>query len=284
MQTGHQPWKEGEEAPHISRRRYIQWEGEEPSEPTYTIVLTAPSNQFVDIRILKPADQDAFNRLSEEKLKRNLRLDWAFGGQTTSSRVEDSSKKPTKCEWIHWVDNNVRYNEKAPMDAGIVYQHEEEGLSLEHGSMVNPATGKMTKYQEMWENIPMARVEGHSKWCVTARLDNPDLEAKGTIVRLAQYIHAVLRAGDTFAASIWMWEPESHSEANLENADAKLWSDVCGQETVSGRWKEVFSAGPYTIKCEAFMQPQSLEMGEELEADFGCFRIDGVWQWPGSLS
>jgi len=282
MQTEHLPWKQGEKAPHVSRRRYIQWEGEEPSEPTYTIVLTAPSNKFVDIRILKPDDQDAFNQLSNKKQKTNLWLDWAFGGQMTSSRIEHSRK--TQCEWLHWVDNRVSYNEKARVDAGITYQQEEKGLSLEHGSMVNPATGKMTNYQEMWEDVPMACVEEYNKWCVTASLDNPDLEAKGMIIRLAQYIHAVLRVGETFAASIWMWEPDSHHHASLETADAKLWSDVCGRATASGRWKEVFSAGPYAIECEAFMQPQKLEVGGELEADFGYFRVDGVWQWPRSLS
>lgn len=54
-------------APNISIREYIRWLPEEASEPTTTLVLTSAENRFVDIRIIKAANDSQPHTQTESK-------------------------------------------------------------------------------------------------------------------------------------------------------------------------------------------------------------------------
>ncbi|KAG6908467.1 hypothetical protein DXG01_004470 [Tephrocybe rancida] len=98
-----------------SFRLSIRWLPEEASEPTSTIVLTgARSGIFVDTRLFKEA--------------RSSELDWAIAGyRTTDPSFEEVEDKGT--------------NSILP-----------DGNTLEVGEMVNPDTGKMTPFEEVWRD------------------------------------------------------------------------------------------------------------------------------------
>ncbi|KAL1640774.1 hypothetical protein SLS58_006596 [Diplodia intermedia] len=65
----------------ISVREWICWEGESPMEPTSTLVLTAPSNTFVDTRLLLPTPFTPTAELPLPNAGGPLnRLEWAFSG------------------------------------------------------------------------------------------------------------------------------------------------------------------------------------------------------------
>lgn len=66
--------------PNRTLTRHIQ-EGEGPMEPTTTLVLSAPSNTFLDVRLLLPTPQTPPSELPLPNTGGPLnRLDWAFSG------------------------------------------------------------------------------------------------------------------------------------------------------------------------------------------------------------
>ncbi|KAG5638401.1 hypothetical protein H0H81_000178 [Sphagnurus paluster] len=98
-------------AAYRSLRLSIRWLPDEASEPTRTIVLTgARTGVFIDTRFLKGTRD----------------IDWAFAGyrftDPSSDEVEDSGTNTTL------PDGNI----------------------LEVGEMINPATRKMTPFEEIW--------------------------------------------------------------------------------------------------------------------------------------
>ncbi|KAJ7248899.1 hypothetical protein B0H12DRAFT_713991 [Mycena haematopus] len=112
----------------ISFRESIRWLPEEPSEPTQTIVLTSlKSGAFLDVR---------FNKETGD-------LDWAFAGYRFSST-------PNSTKFTHHIDSRT-LNPLHVVDVGANTPLP-VGRTLEAGEMVNPATGIMTPYEEIWRD------------------------------------------------------------------------------------------------------------------------------------
>ncbi|KAF8172825.1 hypothetical protein K438DRAFT_1851199 [Mycena galopus ATCC 62051] len=112
----------------ISFRESIRWVPDEASEPTQTTVLTsAKSGLFLDVR---------FNKDSGD-------LDWAFAGYRSSLEL-DSTK------FTHHIDSRTL----TPLDVVDVGTNTPlpDGRTLEAGEMVNPATGILTAYEEIWRD------------------------------------------------------------------------------------------------------------------------------------
>ncbi|KAL0950326.1 hypothetical protein HGRIS_010296 [Hohenbuehelia grisea] len=112
----------------ISRRVSIRWIPESATEPTDTIVLTGEGSYFLDARFLKIGGG----------------LDWAFAGR----RIAES---PDCTRFVHLIDSRTLDAEEV-VDQGTNIPLP-NGTTLEKGTMVNPETGKMTDYEEIWEDI-----------------------------------------------------------------------------------------------------------------------------------
>ncbi|KIK59597.1 hypothetical protein GYMLUDRAFT_169498 [Collybiopsis luxurians FD-317 M1] len=113
----------------ISFRESIRWIPDEASEPTDTVVLTGgKSGVFLDVRFFKDSNG----------------LDWAFAGY----RSTEGGKELIK--FTHLIDSRttdplqmVDYGSNTDLP---------NGTTLERGEMINPATGKMTEYEEVWRD------------------------------------------------------------------------------------------------------------------------------------
>ncbi|GAP89627.1 putative sodium nucleoside [Rosellinia necatrix] len=185
----------------ISIRESIRWPPDPASEPTSTVVLTSPGRRFVDVRVLLP----------EEAGGSGSGLDWAFAGTSSSVEVGDGVWHTT---WRHVVDS--RTNAPASVvDEGDVLPRG-DGVTLETGRMVNPATGRVAEYEEVWadlepEAVPEAGRDSPStgsirgaRYVVVELSDEARVE-RGMVVCLGRYCQGVVRVGDRFAAERWLW-------------------------------------------------------------------------------
>ncbi|KAG6843951.1 hypothetical protein H0H87_011457 [Tephrocybe sp. NHM501043] len=105
-----------------SFRLSIRWLPEDPSEPTSTIVLTgARTGIFVDTRFLRNSGD----------------LDWAIAGYRTTDSSLVNRDLETSVEEVEEKGTNSILP---------------DGTTLEVGEMINPETGKMTPFEEIWRD------------------------------------------------------------------------------------------------------------------------------------
>ena len=136
----------------ISKRLNISWSGSAPYEDTDTLVLTGRT-YFVDIRVKEGSNPPA--------------LDWALAGTRTSTPGEKPGtltgsfttspahlrKGEHLCKWHHLVDSRTS---DGGTDEGVVFPHPSDPtITLERGSMYNPATNRVEPYEETWlDTVP----------------------------------------------------------------------------------------------------------------------------------
>jgi len=178
----------------ISVRRSIRWLPEDASEPTSTIVLTSPGRHFVDVRILVShphVDVGANERLALLPLHG---LDWAFAGTSTHQPKPDGT---AHSQWRHWIDSRT-LDPDSVIDQGDMYQ-QKGGTTLETGTMVNPATGIETDYEEVWKDVkPQSTGRDQSVRCVVLQTISDDhSRVRGKAILLGQFCQCILRTDDT---------------------------------------------------------------------------------------
>ncbi|KAK1511617.1 hypothetical protein CABS01_07575 [Colletotrichum abscissum] len=196
----------------ISFREHIRWIPDEASEPTSTIVLTSPQRRFVDLRILKqtPTVDGVQDTHGIE------RLEWGIAGTSSSStRTDDQGAEVRHSRWEHWIDSRTTEPENAA-DEGDMYERP-DGLTLEKGRMVNPATGAETDYEELWRDVepvtvpPVGAVaEGGEApkgvECVVLKHEDETGGARGMVVWLGRFCQGISRVGEEVAAERWEWK------------------------------------------------------------------------------
>ncbi|KAK4460560.1 protein HRI1 [Cladorrhinum samala] len=209
----------------ISIRESIRWLPDPASEPTSTVVLTSPQRRYVDIRILKPRNEDynpAIIPLS--------RLDWAIAGTSSSSDGQTDSatgEKYSHCEWRHWIDSRTLDVTNATDEGDNYSVPGDPSLTLEKGRMLNPATGVVTDYEEVWRSEEIkaaapsrdddpALLRGDDRepdppLCVVMEHHGDESDGKvrrGMIIRLGRYCQTFLRKGtDVFVErNEWAFE------------------------------------------------------------------------------
>ncbi|KAL1738611.1 hypothetical protein HDZ31DRAFT_50717 [Schizophyllum fasciatum] len=112
---------------YLSFREHIRWLPNEAAEPTVAIVLSGKeSGAFVDVRFRK----DSLGT-----------LDWAFAGFRHADEGD-------RARFEHLIDSRT-LNPTSVEDCGTMTVLP-EGRSLERGTMVNPDTGALTDYEELW--------------------------------------------------------------------------------------------------------------------------------------
>ncbi|OIW25695.1 hypothetical protein CONLIGDRAFT_708394 [Coniochaeta ligniaria NRRL 30616] len=205
----------------ISLRESIRWLPDSPSEPTSTVVLTSPDKHFVDVRILLPLDHP-------QGILTKDQLDWAFAGRSESAPREmeaeanDNGERircGTHSVWKHWVDSRTREAEGVVDEGDMVDLP--GGRTLETGSMVNPATGRVTGYEEVWgSGAPLGGMEGV---VVVLRTEDGECGRRGVVVRVAQYVQGILRDGDRVMVQRREWR-----EGDVREQKVKLGGTVAG--------------------------------------------------------
>ncbi|CAK7214318.1 hypothetical protein SBRCBS47491_002100 [Sporothrix bragantina] len=206
----------------ISHRVSIAWLPAPHSEPTSTVVLTSPGRRFVDVRVLGTT-------------KESQELDWALAGTSSSTPV---AKGVSDCVWRHWVDSHYENEDAdAQVDRGR-NTDQPDGTVLETGAMVNPATGKVQDYEEVWRDDDLPA----SSRCVVLQHES-DKGDRGVAIVLGPYCQGILRTKKE-GVTVERWQRET-----VEDMDD---------------WKLVFRLGSGKLPCKALTERQSLREGEDL--------------------
>lgn len=172
--------------PSISVRKGIARGFNPPSEDTDTLVLTANSYKFVDVRFPRKYDQHM-------GLRKNPTF-WAFSGvcKTTFPGANDADWEwpyMAHSVWKHEIDS------KGPdiHDEGDLMVLK-NGDSIELGVMKDETSGELKVYKEYWSDPPLRYRETAVKKtpCVVAEIVKSDATMKrGRIVRVGDYCQGV---------------------------------------------------------------------------------------------
>ncbi|KAI9799609.1 MAG: hypothetical protein M1833_003924 [Piccolia ochrophora] len=197
--------------PFISVREYIRWLPHPAHEPTATLVLTSSSRKFIDVRILNPqvSHPHPYHRANPPSASDRLprtRLDWAFAGTSSSTPTV-----PSHCAWTHTIDSrddDTDDDDPPPTpvpDAALCWPLPDD-RTLERGTMVNPATGVETAYEELWRDVEAVVTAGNGsgsggrdapdgkRVCVVLEVDD-EWGGKGVVIRVGGWCQGVFRAG-----------------------------------------------------------------------------------------
>ncbi|OAQ75185.1 sodium/nucleoside cotransporter [Purpureocillium lilacinum] len=234
----------------ISIRKSIRWLPGEAEEPTLTVVLTSPARRFVDLRIVKPAASATADADESDARLPFSRLDWAIAGTSSSTTRDDvSGGVITHGKWTHWIDSTTRKASGVVDEGDMVTQA--DGTTLETGSMVNPATGRVTAYEEVWED------EEPAAPCVVLEVDEGDGDddggegkgKQGRVVRLGRWCQGFVREGEKIALERWLWSGETN------------------------KWRRTVRMGDLDVACEAALEEgREFKVGERVGED-GAWRV-----------
>ncbi|KAL6400880.1 HRI1 domain protein [Ilyonectria robusta] len=224
----------------ISLREHIRWLPDEASEPTSTVVVTSPQRRYVDLRIFRPeGDQKAWSG-QEEALPVD-RLEWGIAG-TSSSWMRDDGKggQIRHSQWEHWIDSHTTEPENAT-DEGDMFP-QPDGTTLETGSMVNPATGKDTAYEEVWLDVEPIPTSTSDVKSIVLHMET-ETGGRGSVVRLGQYCQGFLREGDLMTAERWEWEAAKGWKRTIRMGDAELPCEKVLDDGLGAKKDEVVEIG-----------------------------------------
>ncbi|CAK4030470.1 Hypothetical predicted protein [Lecanosticta acicola] len=218
------------EAPHVSTRQWIKWEGEQSSEPTNTLVVTSAGNRFVDIRVKKYDPNSGVHDFPG--IQGLHQLDWAFAG-TSSSERKQGEHFQTHSKWFHWIDSNSAHPDEFKDEGTMI--PDSSGRVLEHGTMIHPVKGEMTPYTECWLDAPLKKTAEQDQgiWNAVLVLDEPEKMRRGMVIRVGQVCQGILREGARFTVEQWTW-------------------------AVEGGWKRLTRMGDDFLPCGMAMDPERL--------------------------
>lgn len=87
---------------------------------------------------------------------------------------------------------------------------QEDGSTLEYGEMVNPATGKVEKYEESWVDFDVENVRGEKGkrgWVMKTKAD-VSVEVRGMVIRVGQFIQGIVKRGGDIGIERWKYVDE----------------------------------------------------------------------------
>lgn len=129
-----------------------------------------------------------------------------------------------------------------------------DGKTIEKGSMINPADGHITDYEELWSDLEpkavLSQTTGENRRiCAVLVLEDDANKARGMVVRVGQYAQGVLRVGEEVDVERWEWEE--------------------GKER---GWRRAVKIGGFFQPCGAVMMEEGLKVGREVKWGEG-------WVW-----
>jgi hypothetical protein len=243
-------------------------------EPTSTLVLTSRNQHFVDLRILKPLEP------SEPDLPNEggpfTRLEWAFSG---IARVTNDRQGCLHSEWSHEIDSR---SDDPDTDEGDLYP-QNDGSTLEIGRMINPVTGKMTDYEEVWEDLEV-EVTGddtHRLSIVVGIVDDVR-GTRGRIVRVGRWCQGITKVGAVTHVERWHWVPRKPDTSTTSKGE----QSTGGSCLNDGDWERVVKIGGAYIPCSlTFMSETHLngipaaEENDELRVGDATWRVIEKFAW-----
>lgn len=200
----------------------------------------------------------------QARLKHHDRLDWAFSGVSSSTPIPDPyphgiTENPdtaarhkehhrswhgavTHASWTHWLDSRHPVStapEDVPSDEGTMFPLSTT-QTLEFGQGINPATGEMWSYEELWTDgailaAPTKDEPDPPIYSIVLRLDNPEHDVRGVVLRLGRYCQGILMKDRYVTVERWEWE--------------------------EGEWKRTVRIGDQFLPCATAFEPGLLSEG-----------------------
>jgi hypothetical protein len=99
---------------------------------------------------------------------------------------------------------------------------QENGETMEYGSMENPIKKVVEKYEECWIDLLVGEVEGEKEkisWCYTTEGASGE---RGMVIRIGEYIQAVVRKGTEVSVARWKWSVGKGWEVVVTTGDIQL--------------------------------------------------------------
>lgn len=144
-------------APVIQRRVSIARPPAPPMEDSDVLVFnsrsTLPDSSVVgakvlclDLRLSLPTTEP-------------VRVNWAFAGlRETISLDEELEENAVRYHWKHAIDS---HGSDEPPDEGTIFKRKDktgESLEVESGVGLDPETGKMGPYEEVWKCVQLVNI------------------------------------------------------------------------------------------------------------------------------
>lgn len=144
-------------APMIQRRVSIARPPAPPMEDSDVLVFnsrsTLPDSSVVgakvlclDLRLSLPTTEP-------------VRVNWAFAGlRETISLDEELEENAVRYHWKHAIDS---HGSDEPPDEGTIFKRKDktgESLEVESGVGLDPETGKMGPYEEVWKCVQLVNI------------------------------------------------------------------------------------------------------------------------------
>lgn len=93
--------------------------------------------------------------------------------------------------------------------------------TLEKGTMINPATGRETDYEELWLEEEPGSVSGNTIRCVVLQMEN-EAQDRGMMVLLGRFCQAVSRTETGITAERWLWSDSDGWTRTLRSGTLRL--------------------------------------------------------------
>lgn len=190
----------------LSTRISIQWLPDEPSELTSTLVSTSASDHFVDVRILK----DKYPHVQQGPEPENFEdvFDWVITGE------EQEIPGTSKIQFNHAINLQEIMNSlktgipllecKSAPDIGDFSAIDNSEDRKETGSMVNPETGKMTPYVEIWRSLNPEKSTPSSEIREGKDENGQKYELKGSLINWTYDLNEGTRYGRIIRLANWV--------------------------------------------------------------------------------
>lgn len=142
--------------PVIQKRASIARPPAPPTEDSNVLVLnsrsTSPDSCVVGAEVLY---LDLRLSLSTTE---PVRINWAFAGLRETIPLNEEEESAVRYHWRHTIDS---HGSDEPPDEGTMVQRKDkdgESIEVETGVGLDPETGKMGPYEEVWKWVQLASI------------------------------------------------------------------------------------------------------------------------------
>ena len=122
------------------------------------------------------------------------------------------------------------------------------GDVLEKGSNVDPATGLVSEYEELWADLEIDVIGAEEKRVCIVLKAKPENELnKGMVIRIGGWCQGILQSGEDITVERWQWVDKAKSCA--KNTSGTHQEDTLGKEGKEGNWERVMRMGRAFLPC-----------------------------------